>query len=473
MAFILKLFQVLIKTQKLKFNNLKDISMKKILIVSCTFILFSFSLNAQEKWSLEKCIDYAIENNITIKQSNLNTQTAKENLFQSKASLLPNANAYVNHTLNGSNAPSNSTFGYTNEGFYEGNAGLYSELNLFNGFRNINTILKNKKLYEAATQSEENYKNELALSIINMYMQILYNTEFKEIASVQLDIIKDQIKKTESLVTAGTTTKSELLKLQYQEASEQVTMTQVENELDNSYLLLAQFLELPSNQEENFEIEKYENLMPVDTTNWIPGNLYKVSEGIMPQIKAKKYEIESYDKDIRIASSGLYPQLSLSYNYTSWYNETYDPDPLSPPSSYSIQDQLSDHNYGQLGLSIEIPIFNNFLVKNNRSLAKIRKINAEYELENEKKELYKDIQTAYNNMKSARESYNMQEKALSYAKESFRYARQQMEAGVISALDFNMEKNTLIKAESEFLQAKYQYIFSLKLLDFYAGNKIR
>ena len=118
--------------------------MRKIIIISGILLILLFKINAQEKWSLEKCIDYAVENNITIKQSGLDTKATKENLFQSKVDLLPDLNGYYNHTLNGSNAPSNSTFDYTNESFYEGSLGLYSELNLFNGFQKINTVQKNK-----------------------------------------------------------------------------------------------------------------------------------------------------------------------------------------------------------------------------------------------------------------------------------------------------------------------------------------
>ena len=432
--------------------------------------LTSSNIYSQEVWSLQKCINYALDNNIQIKQQKLNSEISKNNLKQSKYNLLPSVNGSVSHSLSFGKTADMSSYQYVDQKFQSGNLGLQGQINLFNGLKDYNTVKKSEFNLLASLQDVEKAKNDISLNIVTAYLQILFNKEALNNAKNELEITKLQAERTKKLVDAGNLAKGSLLEIVSQEAAEKVTVINNKNQLNMSYLSLTQMLDLDSIG--NFEIEVPE--LSIDSIETIPliDTIYAQAENNFPQIKSAKYKLKSSEKSLLISKGQRYPQLSLRGNYYSRYSELAK-NITNPTATYSYKDQLRDYAGSQLTLSLTIPIFNKFAVKNSVDNAKISLLEAKYSYDLTKQQVYKEIQQAISDANAALESYQARKEALVSAEEAFKYTKQKFDLGLVNSLDYNTSKNNLNKAKSDLIQAKYQYIFKLKILDFYQGKQIQ
>lgn len=467
-------------------------------------VVFGFGVSAQEQalpstWSLEQCIDYALKNNIQIKQQELNTELSQTDLNQSKANLLPNLNANASHSYNYGRTIDRFTNQFATQQVLSQNLSLSSDITLFSGWQNINSIQQNRYSYLAKKYDLDKIRNDVSLNIATAYLQVLFAMENLDNAQNQLGITSSQVERTKKLVDVGTSARGALLDIQSQEALEELNVTNAENQLDIAKLSLAQLLNLPS--ADGFSIVKPELTVGGDNLlTTTPGQIYATAVDNQPEVKSAEYQVKSADKAVDVAWGGLSPKLSFSASYGTGYSGAsqrllttpsfsgYSPDgsftsagdtvysPTFTDPTYEkipFADQYKDNVNKSFGFFLTVPLFNRFQVKHSIDRARIQKLNAELSMESTKLQLQKTIQQAYADASAGLKKYHSSQKAVDAMQESFKYTDQKYTVGMVNTTDYNDAKNKLIKAQSDLLQAKFEYIFKIKVLDFYQGKPLK
>ena len=435
-----------------------------------TFLILSSGLMfSQEKlWSLEECIKYAIDNNIQIKQQVLQTQYQKNLLLQSKLNLLPTLNGQATHNYSFGRALDETTYEYTENQNIQSNS-FYAggNMSLFKGLQNYNTIKKNEYQLLASEMDLETIKNSISMNIALAYLQILLNRELVSATENQLQITKQQIDKTNKMLNAGSITKGDLLQIEAQAASEELQLINLKNQLDLSYLTLTQMLELSSPT--GFQISVPD--IVIDTNSIITETVDEIFDLALKsrsEIKSAELNLTISEYDLKIANGSRIPSLSMNHSITTRFSDIAIK-MSNPTENYKFSEQLNDNlNYG-VGFSLSIPILNGWQINRNIANSKISIENSRYILEGEKKKLYKNIQQAYTDATAALKKFTASMKAVIAMEESFRYTEQKFNVGMVTPFDYNAAKTQLLNAQSDMSQAKHEYIFKTKLLDFYKG----
>jgi outer membrane protein len=444
--------------------------MKNILIFIFTGLLSSQGLifPQQKTWSLQDCIRYAIENNIQIKQQIIQTEYQKNTLELAKLKLLPTLNGSASHNYSFGRALDETTYQFSNNKTVQSNNFYFGgSLNLFNGLQNYNTIQKNKYQLLAGELDLQSTKDNISLNIALAYLQILLNKELVLATGNQLQITIQQIEKTKKMVDAGSLAKGNLLQIEAQAASEELQYINLKNQLDISYLNLTQILELQT--PDGFNIITPD--ISLDTNTIITGRIdeiYSLAQGLRPEIKSAELSLIASEYDQKIAVGSRSPRLSMNHSFSTGFSD-YAKKPSNPLEPYTFSQQVSDNiNYG-IGFSLNIPILNGWQVNKNISNSKLNVESSRYTLEGTKKQLYKNIQQAYADAVAALKKFNASIKAVTSTEESFRYTEQKFNVGMVAPVDYNAEKTKLLNAQSDMAQAKYEFVFKTKVLDFYKG----
>ena len=436
--------------------------MKRIysLIAVVLMLVASTGARAQEKWSLQKCIDYALKNNIQIKQGDLNSKYYNNQLNQAKYNRLPNLNAGLqNNQYFGRSDAGNGLIVDQNSNRSSGN--LNSNVTLWNGFTLSNSIKQAEMNLRSSLEDMQKAKDDMMLNIAASYLEILFADELVTVSQEVLKITQLQIDRTGKLVDAGSLAKGSLLEIEAQYAREELDLVNAENRSQLAYLNLYQLLELPST--ESFKIDK--PILPEIGANLSIINsmdVFKKAVEIRPAVKSAGFKLESARKQLLIAKGNLLPTLSFGGNYSNFYMNT----------GNSFSDQIKVHGSYGFGLSLNIPIFNRFQGQTQVLNSQIQVENTELQLQSTKNALRKDIEQAYTNALAAFKRYVANQKAVVSSKEAFRYTEEKFNVGMINSVEYNQTKNNLTKAQSDLLQAKYEYIFRTKILDFYNGQPI-
>lgn len=451
--------------------------MKKILllIASCIILPHGILFSQQKQWSLEECIRYALENNIQIKQQVIQTEYQKNSLDLSKLNLLPTINGSATNNYSFGRALDQTTYQYTeNETVRSNNFYLGGSLELFNGLQNYNTIKKSRYTLMASEEDLKNIQDNIALTVALDYLQVLLSRELATTNENQLQITKQQIEKTRKMVDAGSMARGNLLQIEAQAAKEELQLINMKNQLDISLLNLTQLLELKT--PEGFSIIVPE--IPLDTNTVITAGvseIYETALGNRPEVKSSEYTLTASEYDLKIARGGRSPRLTLNNSFSTGYSDirkrVVSIDPITGPvyGKYPFADQVNDNiNYG-IGFSLNIPILNGWQVNKNISNAKLGVENRQYALEGTRKQLYKNIQQSYADAGAALKRYAASVKAVASSEESFRYTEQKFNVGMVTPVDYNAAKTQLLNAQSDMFQAKYEFIFKTKVLDFYKG----
>lgn len=444
-----------------------------LLAFSVIVCLVTNSGKAQKNWTLEECIKYALDNNIQIKRQELQTELTRNNLQQSRFQILPNLNGYASHDWNfGRSINSITNQIYTTTTMSE-NFGLQSSITLFNGFQILNSIQQNRYLQEKSLQDFKRAQNDISLQIATAFLQILFSEEALNIAQSQLEVTTLQLEKTKKLVEVGNKAKGDLLQIQAQEASEKYNIVNAKNNLNIANLTLIQLLEIKTL--DGFKISRPDSVsMNYDNALASVDDIYKEAEAKLPQIKSAELDLKSSEKGLDISRGQRYPKLTFSGSLGTGYSDANKKTDSVTfiQTTYPFLTQLRNNSYQSMGFSLNVPIFNNFQAHYNISNSKIRVKDSQYNLEQSKKSLYAEIQKAHADAIGALEKYNSANEAVVSNEESFKYTQQKFDVGLVSSVDFNVAKNNLTKAKSDLIQAKYEYIFKIKVLDFYRGIPI-
>ncbi|HPE75887.1 MAG TPA: TolC family protein [Draconibacterium sp.] len=436
-------------------------------LFSIVFILCGINSGAQNVWSLQKCIDYALENNIQIKQQELNTDYYETQLSQAKSNRLPNLNAqFGNDNSFGRSLTYDNTYKNVNSSSLTG--GASTNFTIFDGLVLTNTIEKQQLDLQATLKDLQKAKDDIMLSIARSYLEILFAEEIVLVDEAQLEVTQQQINRTKQLVDAGSLAKGSLLEIQAQLAREELQLVNDKNTVQLTYLTLFQFLELPI--AESFTIEK--PVLPEIKANMSMANSIDVFNNAMnsrPEIQAAQLRVKSAETELEIAKGNRYPSLSFNANYYNLYNNKYTD---VTGADIKFGDQLKNNGRSSLGLTLNIPIFNRFQVKNGITNATLQISDYKYRLQTESNILRKDIELSYTNALAALNRYISTQKAVVSMEEAFRYVEEKFNVGMVNSVDYNLQKNQLTAAKSQLLQAKYEYIFRTKILDFYNGIPI-
>ena len=442
--------------------------------------LFSLTLAttsavAQEQtapWSLEACIDYAYANNIQLKQKVEEQEARKVELHTSKHSWLPAVNANMGQSFQFGRSTSKSGV-IVDQNASNTTFNINLDMPIFDGFKIPNDIAARKLDLQAAIESLNKAKEDLAINIASYYLQVLYNKELQRVAQLQVDLDKEQVNKTEAMVDAGKVPLSQLYDIKAQLAKDEVTLTEAANNVQLALLDLAQSLEL-ERSDRSFDIvtpqitdavaENMSSILPPET-------IFDQAVTFKPQIKEQEYLLESQKRMLKVAQAGYYPKLNFGASYSNGYYHTSMGGEFADTRSFG--DQLKQNGQKIVGFSLSIPLFNRFQVRNSVRSARIGINNQQLMLENSKKTLYKEIQQAYYNATAAQEKYQASDKSVAASKEAFDYAQVRYAAGKSTVFEFNEAKTKYAQSLAEQAQAKYDFIFRAKILDFYRGTPLK
>jgi outer membrane protein len=468
--------------------------------IAIIFLAWILSINipiasSQDAWSLQDCINYALDNNIQIKQSRINTLYYENQLNQAKYDLLPNLNGTVSYGISFGRALDQTTYEFTQDQTVQSvNPSISSSVTLFNGLIQKNTIDQRTWEFKSSLENLEKLKNDISLNIAGQYLQILFNKELLNVSNEQLEITAAQVERTKALVDAGSLARGNLLEIEAQQAADELAVINAENNLTLSYLNLAQLLELDSI--EGFAIVDPE-IEDISEENLVVSvsQIYTEAVGILPQIRASQFDLEGAREGLEIAQGSRLPRLGLTVSYGTGFSDirqtvvstevqripigqteggetVFATSTVPQYGAYPLGEQFTDNASTSLFLNLNIPIFNNFQVKNSISNARLNIDNSQLELENQKNILYKEIQQAYADAVAALKRFRSSEKALESMQESFKYTSEKYEVGLVNAVDFNIAQSQLIQTQSELLQAKYDFIFKTSILSFYRGQPL-
>lgn len=442
--------------------------MKKC-IISCCFLLLAVGLQAQSKWSLRQCIDYAIDNNIEIAQQYLTVKSSEVDLSTSKNSRLPNLMGNAGQNFNFGRTQSQTT------GIYEANSasttsfGLSSSTPLFTGFRIPNEI----KMYElnllAAAEGLKRAKENLELQVTSLYLEVLFKKEILKVYSEQIKLSKTQVERTQLLVDAGKVPTSQLYDIKAQLAKDELNATMADNDLVLATLNLAQAL--------NFlDIKDFDVLEPVmgdvigdNISSIIPADqIFKIAVATRPHVKEAEYKVESSKRNLKVAQSGYWPTIDFGLSYNNGFDHIY----KSGVDNRSISEQLKNNSREVIGFTLSVPLFNRFQTRNQVRGARLNIENRTLELDNVKLALFKEIQQAYQSAVAAQAKFSSSSVALDASQESFKYAQERYDIGKSTVFEFADAQTKLLSSRSDQIQAKYDFLFRAKILDFYQGMPI-
>jgi len=467
----------------------------KLLFISVFFN--TTSLSAQNVWTLQKCLDYALKNNISIKQNQLTVATSNEKINQSYAAFLPNLNGNVGQSYDYGRYVNPFTNQFANTRAVSDNFSLSSSMTLFNGLQMQNTLKQSKLDYVSSEWDLKKIANDISLNVVSDYLQVLFAMENLTVANQQLDLIKKQQVNTQNLFDAGSIAKGNLLDIKAQVASDELGVINAQNGLDIAYLNLQQLLDLDSVK--NFTIEKPILQLPSDNITTLNSDqVFASAEKTLPEIKSADVKYQSALVGLSIARGGRSPRLSLSGSYGTGYSDqlqgisgfsyaappqigvdgngvpvySVTPEIIPTYQTTSFKDQLNDNLNKTISINLSLPFFNNWSTKSNIVRAKISVETAKYSSDLARLTLKKSIEQAYLDATAAYKKYNATLTSVESLQEAFKYAQQKFDVGLLNSYDYLAAKNNLTKAESDLIQAKYDYIFKAKILDFYLGKSL-
>lgn len=418
-------------------------------------------VHAQQTWTLRQCIDYAIEHNLTIKQQEATAEQNKIELNTAKNSRLPNLSGSASHSFNfGRSLQADNTYKSINT--QSTGLNLSTSIPLFTGLQITNNIALSKLNLQAALEDLNAAKENISIQVASNYLQVLFNAELARVAHEQVDLSKEMLSQKEAYFRNGKASESELYEAKSRVAQDELSAVQADNTYQLSLLDLSQLLELPS--PDGFAIAS----PAVDIVDRLgtplpPADIYADALLIKPVIKAAQYRLEGAQKNIRIAQSAYYPQLSLGAGLSTNYYK------MSGLENAAFGSQLRDNFSQYVGVTLSIPLFNRLATRNRVRSARIQQTTLGWQLEDSKKTLYKEIQQAYYNTLSAQTQYASSNTATEAAQASFDLMKEKYLSGKANATEYNESRTAWMKAVSDQLQAKYNYIFRFKILDFYRG----
>lgn len=447
----------------------------KIVLVATLAMAFS---HAQDKklWTLEECVRYAEEHNLTIQQAELDMENAAIDKSDAIGNFIPSLNAQASASSSTGYSIDPTTNSFVNQKFFNVTPSISSSLTLFDGLRNFHQ-LNRAKLYALSVQYQsEDIKDDIRLAVANAYLQILSNRETLNVFKAQYRSTQQDLERTNELVENGVLPKGDLLEIQATAANQEQQIVAAENSVLIARISLAQLLQITDYQ--NFDVVDQGYMIPDDSILEIPlQEIYQKATTVMNSIKLSQSKVEVAEKDLDIAKGARYPTLSAFFQYNTRYsdNAVYpgfeDPNTgqYIPGREIDFIDQLWLQDGFSYGVQINIPILNGFNVRNTIKRNKISVARAKLQLQQDRLQLETDVSQAYVDVQGSFKSYQAADKTVEARRTAYQYAQERYNVGLMNSFDYSQAQARLDDAEATLIQTKYDYIFRLKLLQFYYG----
>lgn len=433
----------------------------KAITLTLAALALAGSVRAEQGWTLDQCIDYAIENNIQIRQSDISAQNRDVDLNSARSNRLPGVSANASQSWSfGRSLTIDNTYANTNTASTSFSVG--ADMTLFAGRRIAGNIQMAELSLEAAKSDLERIKDDVRVEVAQAFIQIVYNRSILDVARNQVTIDSMQVERLTELAAIGKASNAEVSSQKATLAQSRLSVTQAENNLNMSILTLTQLLELPS--PEGFDVIQPDADAIQFSIPDSPEQIYAQALEIKPAIKSEELRLEQADKSIDVAKGGYYPTLSLSAGAGTGYYTS------SNRAGDNFGNQMKNNFGPQVGLNLSIPIFSRNNNRNNVRSAQLSKMNQEMQLDNVKKQLYKEIQQAYYNAVASKTRYESSQEVETSAQESFELVQAKYEGGKASITEFNESKNRLVTAQADVIKYRYEYLFNTALLEFYRNS---
>lgn len=453
--------------------------MKKILLILLSLCVYSNSLAQMKKMGLLECVMYALENNISIAQFELDLENAALAEKDALGGLLPRVNGSI--SLNESNGlildPQTQT--NTIGTILSGSAGLSFGYTIFDGLRTIRRAQR-AQLNSLATQYRvADLKDDISLAVANAYLRVISSKESLKVAQAQYNITEQDLKRTRELVASGVVPRGDLLEIEATAANQEQQVVNAENSVIISRINLAQLLQITDY--ENFDIADESFEVPSSTIlEQSAKSIFNKALTFRNDIQVSKYNVALAQQDYKLAKGQLFPTLSAFLNYNTFASDQFrlepnlNENPADPTDDFSlvrpdIITQLYTNDGINYGLSLNIPIFNGFATSNNVKRAEINVKRSELQFEQIKLDLENTVNQAYVDVKSFAKAYEAAQKTLEARRLAYQYAKERFDVGLMNAFNFSQAQARLDNAEANVIRTKYDYIFRLKVLEFYFG----
>jgi outer membrane protein len=431
--------------------------LRKILLL---FLFTGLQMVAQgKKWTLEECVDYAIKNNISIKQSELDLKTSSIEKMEAIGGFLPSLNANANYSVNTGASINPVTNQFQNQTFKSFSAGASSNITLFNGLANWKVVQRAKLSRIANSYRLDKMKDDIALSVANSYLQILFNKEQLKVQINQNLITKENINRTKDLIEAGVVPAGDIYELQATDASQQQQIINTENTLFISKIGLCQILLLEDYASFDISDEVFDIPLTNISNETQETILVKARESVK-EVKIALSNVDLAKKDLAISRSSYLPTLTGFVGYNTRWSES---------TIFNFADQLSLFDGTGIGLQLNIPVLNGLATRGRVQRAKINQERATYQLKQAELDLERNVYQAYNDVINARKAFEAAQKSLESRLQAFNFSKERYNVGLQNAFDFSQATLALENAQSEVIRTKYDYIFRTKILEFYFG----
>lgn len=443
-----------------------------LIILSC-LLLLPAGMKAEDdmpkQWKLRDCIDYALEHNITIRRNRINVESTQEDVKTAKADFLPSLSGNVSQrVVNRPNSASGTIISGDNittsesKTSYNGSYGIDANWTVYNGSKRVNTVKQQQLNTRMAELTVDQSENSIEESITQLYVQILYSAEAVKVNESTLEVSRKEFERGQALFDAGSIASSDLAQLEAQVSNDNYQLVTSQTTLQNYKLQLKQLLELDGDFEMNLYLPQLDDssvLIPLPTKE----DVYQTALNLRPEIESGKLNIEASDMNIKIARAGYIPTLSLSAGIGTTN---------ANGSDFSFSEQVKQNWNNSLGLTLSIPIFDKRQTKSAINKAKLQRQTSQLDLMDEQKTLYKTIESLWLSANSAQQQYVAATQKLKSTQASYTLVSEQFNLGMKNTVELLTEKNNLLSAQQETLQAKYTAILNAGLLRFYQGEEI-
>lgn len=436
---------------------------KDKLIILSVLLLAAVSGMAQEAWTLDRCIDYALEHNISVKQRDITVQQRKLDVSTAKNRRLPDLSFGASQNWSfGRGLTSENTYSDTNTS--NTSFSLGTSVPLFTGFNIPNTLKLSELNLEAATADLEKARDDIRVQVAQAYVQILYDMELCDVARRQVRIDSLQVYRLREMYAEGKASGVDVAQQEAAMAQSRLTATQADNDYRLALLALSQLLELPSPEGFSVVCPDISCVKPSGSELPLPDEIFQEAMFVKPEIKAEQLRLLGSEKNVLIAKSALYPTLSMSAGLGSNYYKT------SGFRAESFSTQMKNNFNQYIGFNLSVPVFNRFATRNSIRGARLDVEAQQLQLDNARKSLYKEIQQVYYNAVAAVARYESSDEARRSSSEAFDLMSAKYEYGKANITEFNEAKNNYLKAESDLVRAKYEYMYQNSLIEFYRGK---
>ena len=446
--------------------------MKFKIVIIVLFFSVGLASGQAKKWTLEECVSYAVDNNLTIEQYELDLENVRIDESDAFGDFLPSLNASSSISGNTGLSFDPTTNQAVTTTIFTASGGLSSSVTLFDGLRNINRLNRAKLNAISSQYRLDDLKDDIRLNVANAYLQVLSNKESLRVFNAQYAVTQQDLKRTKELVDAGVVPRGDLLEVEATAANQEQQIVNSENSILISRINLAQLLQITDY--ENFDIadESFE-IPPSDILNNSPKTIFDKAVTFRNDIKFSELNVQLAEKDLKISKGALLPTLGAFFNYNTRYSSQQQFDSDSGQFFRdSFKDQLWLNDGISYGAQLNIPIFNGFSVRNNIKRSKINIDKAKIQLEQDKLTLESTINQAYVDVKSFSKAYEAAQKTVEARRLAYEYSKERFDVGLMNSFDYSQAQSRVDDAEAQLIRTKYDYIFRLKVLEFYFGIPI-